>query len=93
MVIDYLVNFIYTFVNFRKKKDVVASKLTDAEIMREKQKKAEERKMKEEEEEEKKEVKPKKTKVDLDKVDNHTLGFSGGPGVLKDKKLAKKKGK
>ena len=60
--------------------------------MREKQRKAEEKKLKEEEdEEEKKEVKPKKTKIDYFKVDNHTLGFSGGPGVLKEKKQAKKK--
>ena len=61
--------------------------------MREKQRKAEEKKLKEEEdedEEEKKEVKPKK-KIDYFKIDNHTLGFSGGPGVLKEKKQAKKK--
>ena len=71
------------------------TKMTDAEIMREKQKKAEQKKQ-EEEEEEKKEIPEeeekkvvKKTKAKAE-VPNYLLGFSGGPGDLKDKKKKQK---
>ena len=75
------------------KTDHEKRKFTDAEIMREKQKAAEERKMKaemDEDEEEKVAAEKPKKKKEKTVVPNYLLGFTGGPGVLKEKKKEQK---